>query len=261
VNASLEGYHYNEAASAIYQFLWPEFCDWYLEIVKPRLAGEGEDGAAARAAALRVLIRTLALAHPVMPFVTEEISEVLPGTREPLSQGPYPVADEALRDEGAESDMACLIEIISAVRTIRGEMNVKPGLEIAVVLLGLPEEQAALVQEHVETVRRLGRIGELVLNADTAPAKAAASPLTTGELYIPMEGIIDFRSEVARLEKEKGKLEKEIARYEKKLSRKDFIEKAPAEVVAKDRGILAESKERLAYLTGGLDRVLSWIGE
>jgi valyl-tRNA synthetase len=259
VNESLENYHYNEAASALYKFVWHEFCDWYLETIKPRLSAEGEDGDLARQVSLFVLRRLLALLHPFMPFVTEEISSRLPGAHGMLVKGPYPVPDERWRDGDAEEQMDLIIEIVNTVRTIRGEMNIKPSLEVEVMIRKLSPGKAAFVGRVSPVIARLARAGSLNLGDDDPPRESVTVPISCGELFVPLAGVIDFRAELKRLEKEIARVEKDIVRYEKKLSRKDFLERAPREVVAKNRRILAESVEKRDYFSRSRDRVVSWL--
>jgi valyl-tRNA synthetase len=259
VNESLESYHYNEAASALYQFAWHEFCDWYLETIKSRLSEEGEDGDLARQVSLYVLRRLLALLHPFMPFVTEEISSRLPGTHGMLVKGPYPEPDERWRDEGAEEHMNLIIEIVNTVRTIRGEMNIKPGLEVDVMVRKLSPEKTAFLGSVSPVIARLARASRLDLGDDPPPKESVTVPISCGELFVPLAGVVDFRAELKRIEKEIARVEKDIVRYEKKLSRKDFLERAPREVVAKDRRVLAESLEKRDYFARSRDRVVSWL--
>ncbi|MDB4285285.1 valine--tRNA ligase [bacterium] len=260
-NEALESYHFNEAAATLYQFAWHEFCDWYLEIVKPRLAEEDEEGRAARQVSLFVLLRLLGLLHPIMPFVTEEIASRLPGRRGMLVRGPYPAPEGRWRDRDAEERVGFLMEVVNTVRTIRGEMNIRPGQEVDIIIRNLPEEKESFLRETAPVVARLARAGKIEIGAVEPPKESAASPLSAGELFIPLAGIVDFRSEVKRLEKEIGRMEKEIGRYEKKLSRRDFLERAPKHVVEKDRRVLAESVEKREYLDRSRKRMLSWLGQ
>jgi valyl-tRNA synthetase len=259
VNTALEGYHFNEAASALYHFTWHEFCDWYLEIVKPRLAEESDGGNEARSVGLFTLLRLLHLLHPIMPFVTEEIADRLPGKRDLLIRSPYPRDGGRWKDEDAEEKMAFLIEVVNAVRNIRGEMNIKPSLRVKVIVNNLSDERREFLTAASPVVKNLARVGELVAGDLNPPRESATSPLSEGQLFVPLAGLVDFKAEVVRLDKEIARIEKEIRRYEKKLSRKDFLERAPQEVVAKDRRILGESIERRDYLGGSREKVLSWL--
>jgi valyl-tRNA synthetase len=261
VDKALEGYHFNQAASLLYQFIWHEFCDWYLEIVKPDLGADGEEGAVSRQIAQHSLQRLLALAHPIMPFVTEEIASRLPGSDGLLVNGPYPEVKEGWKDDEAEERVALVMEVVGTVRTIRGEMNIRPGVELDVLCRGLTQEMTKIISGLAPVIRRLGRIASLDMGEGVAPRKSAAAALSFGELHIPLEGIVDFRDEVKRLDKELTRLEKDIVRCEKKLAREDFVAKAPPEVVAKDRRILEESREKRGYVTEHREKILSWIEE
>jgi valyl-tRNA synthetase len=259
VNDALEDYLFNQAASLIYQFAWHEFCDWYLEVVKPDLAAEGDAGVKTRATARFVLLRLLALIHPLMPFVTEELAERIPGSQGRLVYGPYPTSESRWEDEEAEREVALLREVVSTVRTIRGEMNIKPGVELEVLLRGADEATAKKLEELAAVVKRLGRISVLEMREGPPPKKSAAASLSFAEMHIPLEGIVDFRDEVRRLDKDLARLEKDIGRCEKKLSREEFVAKAPAEIVAKERRILSESKEKREYALTHREKILSWI--
>ena len=176
-----------------------------------------------------------------------------------LVSAPYPLYVEDRKDGLAEEEMNFLIEVVNTVRTIRGEMNIKPNLEINIIVRNLPAGKKDLLSGAADMVRGLARAAAIELEDVEPPRESAASPLTSGEVIIPLAGIVDFREEVRRLEKELARLEKEIARYEKKLGRPEFVERAPKEVVEKDRRVLAESLERRDYLRNGRDRVLSWL--
>jgi valyl-tRNA synthetase len=256
VNRSLEEYVYNEAASALYQFTWHELCDWYLEIAKPRLADPGPAGEAARGTALFVLRRVLALLHPIMPFVTEEIASRLPGGGRPLALSPYPDADGRWPDPAAEEELSLVIEIVAAVRNIRGEMNVKPSLPVTIVLEEVPAGKAGLIEREAATIRRLANAAALRVNAGGEAGESAVAPLACGVLRVPLAGLVDFQAELRRLDKELAKVDADAAFIEKKLARPDFVANAPAEVVAKDRRRLDELREKRSLLAAGRERVL-----
>jgi valyl-tRNA synthetase len=260
VNRSLEEYVYNEAASALYQFTWHELCDWYLEIAKPRLAEQGASGEAARGTALFVLRRVLALLHPIMPFVTEEIASRLPGGGRQLALSAYPEADARWQDPAAEEELALVIEIVAAARNIRGEMNVKPSQPVTIVLEDVPAGKAALIGRETATIRRLANAAELRVNDGGESGEAAVAPLAFGVLRVPLAGLVDFQAELRRLDKELAKVDTDAAFLEKKLARPDFVANAPAEVVAKDRRRLEELREKRALLAAGRERALRIIG-
>jgi valyl-tRNA synthetase len=263
VNRSFEEYLYNEAASALYQFTWHEFCDWYLEMVKPRLnAADAADaaGAAARATALFVLRQVLALLHPIMPFVTEEIADRLPGGGRPLAISPYPVPDERWVDADAEAEMALVIELVAAARTIRGEMNIKSSLPVALVLDEVPAAAAAMLERERVIVGRLANAGTIRINQGAEAGEAATAALSCGVLRIPLVGVVDFAAELRRLDKDLAKVDVDAAFIEKKLGREDFVRNAPEQVVAKDRRRLEELREKRALLEASRARVALLVG-
>jgi valyl-tRNA synthetase len=255
VNRAFGDYVYNEAASALYQFTWHEFCDWYLEIVKPRLGAADASGEAARATAVSVLRRVLALLHPIMPFVTEEIADRLPGGGRPLAISPFPEPDERFADPDAEADLALVIEIVTAVRTIRGEMNIKPSLPVELVLEEVPPAAAAIVKRETAIVGRLANVRAIRLNEGAEAGESATAALSCGVLRLPLVGVVDFAAEVRRLDKDIAKAQNDAAFIEKKLAREDFVRNAPAEVVAKDRRRLEELREKLALLEASRARI------
>jgi len=260
VNRSFEEYLFNEAASALYQFTWHEFCDWYLEMVKPRLGATDASGEAARATAVFVLRRVLALLHPIMPFVTEEIADRLPGGGRPLAVSAYPAPDERWVDPGAEAEMALVIEIVSAVRNIRGEMNIKSSLPVDLVLENVPAAVAAMLFREAPIVKRLTNAREIRVNEPGDPGESATAALSCGVLRLPLLGVVDFTAELRRLDKDIAKVDADAAFIEKKLGREDFVAHAPAAVVAKDRRRLEELLEKRALLAASRERVAGIVG-
>jgi valyl-tRNA synthetase len=260
VNRSFEEYLFNEAASALYQFTWHEFCDWYLEMAKPRLGAADASGEAARSTAVHVLRRVLALMHPIMPFVTEEIADRLPGGGRPLAISPYPVPDERWPDFGAEAEMALVIEIVSAVRNIRGEMNIKPSLGVELVLEDISAATAAMLEREIIIIRRLANAREIRVNTGADAGESATAALSCGVLRLPLIGVVDFAAELRRLDKDLAKVDTDAAFIEKKLEREDFVRNAPAEVVAKDRRRLEELREKRTLLAASRVRVAGLSG-
>jgi valyl-tRNA synthetase len=259
VNTALEGFRFNEAASAMYQFAWHEFCDWYLEIIKPRLSSRGRNGGDARQVGLFVFRRFLALLHPLMPFVTEEISHGLPGSTDLLLAGPYPQPEDRWSDPGAEEQMALIVEFVNAVRTIRGEMNLEPGLEVEVKLRKASPTVIAILAEMGPTVKRLSRARSLDFGRESIPDKSATAPVSFGEIFVPLEGVVDFLVELRRLEKELARIEADVSRLRDKLGREEFLTRAPEEIVSKNRQRLAELLEKKKLLQGSREQVLSWM--
>ncbi|MGM0452252.1 MAG: valine--tRNA ligase [Thermodesulfobacteriota bacterium] len=251
VAEAIDGYHFNEAANTLYQFVWHEFCDWYLEAAKPSLYGKADESArqAALATLWRVLHDTLILLHSFIPFVTEEIWHKLPGTQSSImtAQFPGPAADAQTiyRDEAAEADMALIIGVITAVRNIRGEMNISPSVSLEVLVQSDEERVRSTISQYKSMIQTLARLESLtVTEAGEKPKATATAIVEDAVVSVYLEGVIDFSKEAARLDKEIAKLEKEIAGFSKKLENPDFTAKAPADVVEKVRAQYTASVEK-----------------
>jgi valyl-tRNA synthetase len=234
-----------EAARLLHGFAWSELADWAVELAKPRLAAGGGDAERAGATLAYALEVTLRLLHPVMPFVTEELGRALTGV-ETLTLGPWPAERPADVDPEAEAAMADLQEAIVALRRFRAEHRVPTGSRPRLVVVPAGDAQAGLFRAEADSVRRLARL-EAVEVGSTPPAVPTAKLLAAGaELYLPLEGLLDLDDERARLDRELATLGAERDRAEAKLANPDFLEKAPAPVVAKARERLAEVDEALA---------------
>ena len=250
---SLDSYYFNQYAQVLYQFLWHEYCDWYLEIVKPDFYGEdAEAGAQARSVAATVLEKVLVLLHPVMPFITEEIWHKLPHTSgESIMKEAFPEAQAHRIDPEAEAQMETLMAVIVAIRNIRGEMNVSPALKVEVVCLCEQGSELDLLIEHERTIAGLAKVSRLAAaraGEMNKPRYAAGALVGNMEVFVVLKDILDFESESNRLQKELSKLEKEFGLTHRKLSNDDFLQKAPAEVIEKEReknARLAEKMEKL----------------
>jgi valyl-tRNA synthetase len=252
VQSALEEYRFNDAASALYQFIWHEYCDWYLELSKSAL--NQEKGSAERKAAQTVLVHVLETAlrllHPIMPFITEEIWQLIPeGVRRKASEGktesimvaPFPVADDALINAGIEQDMQMVMDLILAIRNIRGEMNIAPSMQITVVVKVENKELGEHLEKSAGYAKTLARIKELRIGvAEDKPTNVATAVIKGAEVYVPLEGILDLTQERDRLQKEIAKISKDIEVFSKKLSNKNFVDKAPKDVVEKDTAKLEE---------------------
>lgn len=262
VAENLDDYRFNDAAGGVYQFVWHEFCDWYLEAVKPALYGnEGEDR---KKASLRVLWRvihdTLVLLHPFMPFVTEEIWHKLPGTEGSVMKAVFPSdatdAGVAAHDARAESEMELVIEVITGIRNIRGEMNISPALSLDVTARSQDEATRKIIQQHGDIIINLAKLGSFsVEESGERPRSSASAVAGNAEIFVSLEGIIDFTKEIGRLEKEIAKLTKELRAASKKLGNEDFLAKAPEKVIAKAREkheILVEKRQKLQ---SGLEKI------
>jgi valyl-tRNA synthetase len=261
VSESLDGYRFNDAAGALYNFVWHEFCDWYLEAVKPTLYGK--EGANRKDATLSVLWRvlhdTLILLHPFIPFVTEEIWNKLPGSKGSIMKAVFPLdsADyDSCQDTQAESTMALITGIISGIRNIRGEMNISPSLSLAVSVHSQETSIRNTVSQYKDMIINLARLESLsVENTGQRPKSAATSVVENATIYVHLEGIIDFAQEIHRLEKEIIKLMDELNIVTKKLHNEDFLEKAPKHVVEKVKERYDSLMEKQQKLKKNLNKI------
>ncbi len=238
VTRALDEFHLNEAVDNLYAFFWREFCDWYLELIKPRLYGNDPAGRdLALGIGIHVLRNIVQLLHPVIPFITEEIWHGLKLPTEPdIIVSAWPVADSNYFDASAENDLALLQQVIGAIRNVRGEMNVPPTKQAQVLIKSSNTEHLRLIDRNRIYLTSLARLGELVLGSDlTKPRYSASSVVADLEIFMPLEGLIDIEVERNRLTKEIVRLETQIEAINAKLLNKDFLAKAPKEVVDRER--------------------------
>jgi valyl-tRNA synthetase len=259
VEAALTDYRFNDVASTLYQFIWHEYCDWYLELSKPALYEE--KGSASRKATQTVLAHVLETAlrllHPIMPFITEEIWQTLPeGVRsqaQSIMISRFPAADEKRINAEIEQDMQMVMDTILAIRNIRGEMNIAPSTQINVIVKVETKELGAHLEKSAGYVQTLARLSTLRIGVNETKPKAAATGVIKGaEVYVPLEGILDLAQERDRLMKEIAKISKDIDVFSRKLSNKDFVDKAPKAVVEKDTAKLEEFKVKREKLEQSL---------
>ena len=232
---ALDSYAFDQAANTLYQFIWHEFCDWYLELIKPQLYDKDDPVTRGRCQSvlLKVLSAIVRLLHPFVPFITEEIWQQLPGEPGSVMVAPYPQPDPALANPEAEAEMRLVMDTIAAIRNIRGEMNVPPATQVEVFLQSPETEPLEALSRHQQAIKILARVQALHCNADGGPPAAAAKAVVDRvDIFMPLTGIIDFTEEARRLEKEMQKLSKDLDQAQRKLSNEDFLAKAPAEVVA-----------------------------
>ncbi len=257
VNEAVAGYRFDLAAQAIYDFTWNEYCDWYLELSKPVLtsgdASEAQERGT-RQTLVRVLEALLRLAHPTMPYITEEIwQRVAPlagVTGATVMRQPYPQAGDFTPDVGAEGEMQWVMDFIVGVRKIRSGMNIAPSKALPVLLQNGSAEDQNRLERNGLFLQRLARTESITwLNAGDSAPESATSLVGEMQLLVPMAGLIDKEAELARLAREMGKLEKDIERMQGKLSNEAFTAKAPAELVEKERARLAEVQTALAQLS------------
>jgi valyl-tRNA synthetase len=236
---AVEGYHFNHYAHVLYQFVWHEYCDWYLEMIKPDFYGENATAKlTAQSIAVKVLEQILILLHPVMPFVTEEIWQKLPTSRESIMAASFPSFEEPRVDAEAEEQMALIMEVITGIRNIRGEMNIPPATKVEVLCFTDGVAEKKLLHEHTSTICDLSRLANLKLASAgevSKPRMAAGAIAGNVEVFVLLKDVLDFDSESKRLEKELAKLEKEFGYTQKKLSNEDFLGRAPADVIEKER--------------------------
>ena len=253
VHRALGGYRFDLAVQAIYEFAWHDYCDWYLEFSKPLLAQDEGTARDTRATLLAVLEQLMRLAHPFIPFLTEEIwqrvSPLAGAGGDTVMLAAFPHADEAHIDAAAESDVTWLQQAIIAVRNIRGELGIPPGRKLVLMLRNAGDEERRRVAEHGLLLSTMAKL-ESVTVLDTAEAPASATQVIgQTELLVPLAGLIDVDAECARLEREEEKLGKEIDKLQLRLGNPGFVDKAPPEVVARERARLAELKGAREALT------------
>ena len=267
VNTQIDEYDFHGAVQTLYHFFWDDFCDWYIELAKAGVTAEvsSPERDTARARMISILEQALRLLHPFMPYLTEELWQKLPikhsqlldhayaGAQATIMLAAYPKGESSLIDEPAESEMKAVIDLISRVRNIRSEMNIKPGERVR-VLVAANETLRNTFSNSSDQIARLARASEIKIDERLDGGKAAARAVLAGgaEVAIPLEGLIDFGQERARLSKEKDKLQKEAAKLETQLDNADFVARAPAEKVEELRTRIADIAQR----TTALDQML-----
>ncbi|MFI5366336.1 MAG: class I tRNA ligase family protein, partial [Candidatus Binatia bacterium] len=256
VRAAFTAYRFNDGALALYQFIWHEYCDWYVELVKLPLYGtDVSSKRRVQTVLVHTLEHALRLLHPFMPFVTEEIWQALPAakTTESIMIAPYPTADAAWRDAAAEAAVAQLIDAVRSVRNIRSELGIPPNTALSVRLAADGRrDQVSFIEPYMKALAKVD--GVEVLAAGQRPAgEPSALVEGLGEVFVPLRGVVDPGEVRKRLERDLAKVEKELSGVEAKLSRADFIDRAPADIVDKERRRAATLRER----KGTLDRHLA----
>ena len=254
VNAGLDGFRFNEAAAAAYRFVWNVFCDWHLELAKPLFMGDDEAAKAeTRATTAFVLDQALKLLHPFMPFVTEELWAQT-GTRDSqLITAAWPQLD-GLTDTDAQAEMDWLIGLVTDLRRLRAEMNIPPGAQLDVAVIGASTETLARLERQDTLVKRMARLAS-VTASDSAPQASAQTVVGEATYALLLAGVIDFDAERARIGKEIAKLEGEIKRLEGKLGNERFIANAPEALVAEQREKLADYATQRDKMAEALERL------
>jgi valyl-tRNA synthetase len=262
VSAALDDYRFNEAASAAYNFVWHELCDWYIEAIKPSLYGKKGEASQKNTLSVlwRVLRDTLILLHPFMPFVTEEIWHKLPGTQGSVMKSVFPTdtpeAKDLARNTNAEKAMQTVIDVITGVRNIRGEMNVAPSLALKATLRTRETHIRDVAEANTDMIMDLAKLETFRIEASGEKPRASATAIIDGAtIFASLEGIIDTDKESARLQKEIDKLDKELIGVSKKLSNGGFLNKAPREIVAKVKDKHAQLSQKREKLQTNLDKL------
>ncbi|CAM3318563.1 valine--tRNA ligase [Paenibacillus lupini] len=256
VTRLIDSYEFGETGRILYNFIWDDLCDWYIEFAKLNLYGTDEQAKRATQSVLAyVLDRTQRLIHPFMPYISEEIWQHLPHEGESITVAAWPLYDEALEAPEAVKEMELLMDIIRAVRNVRAEVNVPMSKKVELLIKPSGEAEAAIVSRNEEFVRRFCGTSLLETGvAIAAPDKAMTAIVTGAELYLPLAGLIDISQEITRLEKEVATLNSEVERVEKKLNNEGFVAKAPAKVIEEERAKMMDYADKR-------DKVLARIAE
>jgi valyl-tRNA synthetase len=254
VTENLENFELGIALQKVYEFIWEEFCDWYIELVKPRLFDREDDTRLEVQWVLNHVLGTaMKLLHPYMPFVTEEIYMHLINDDESIMISEWPTYDEKLHFPGDEKDMELIMASIKAVRNIKAEMNVPPAKKNKLIFVAGAAE-SDVIKSGTKFIERLAGASEIVVQSDKAgiPSDAVTAVVPGAEIFIPLEDLVDIAKELERLEKEKANLEKELQRVDSKLNNEGFVSKAPAKVIEEER-------EKKARYTEMYEKVLARI--
>lgn len=253
ITTSIEKYRFNDAAGAAYKFVWNNFCDWYLELLKPVFSGEDEVAKKeAQACVAYVLAQIYKLLHPFMPFMTEELWQLTAKRDTLLCHADWPVQTES--DDEAAAEINWLIQLVSEIRSVRAEMGIKPSMIMALTVIGANEDTKTRVGTHAAAITRLARV-EPVSLADNAPKGSAQIVIGEATYCLPLEGIVDFTEERSRLEKELKSLDGEISRIEKKLGNERFVANAPEAVVEEERGKLTGYQSQKEKVGAAFNRI------
>jgi valyl-tRNA synthetase len=234
VNDALAAYRFHEAANRIYDFFWSEFCDWYIELIKPRLLADKETSGKACANLVRVFEASLRLLHPMMPFITEEIWQAIYEGNPPkksIALAAFPQADQMQADIAAEVDMAILQDLIVSVRNVRAELKVEPKVRVPIEVFAHESEIRRMIEQNRGAVERLANVEKITFVENSLAKQADARSTARFDVQVVYERKIDVAAECERLKKELEKMEKEIANGQRQLGNEKFLAKAPAKVI------------------------------
>ena len=260
VRRGFNEYRFNDAAHALYQFVWHEFCDWYLEWIKGDLYGDDPQvKITGRTVLFTVLERIIKMLHPITPFVTEEMWSALPGDRSSIMAEPFPEEIGAWDNGAAEDEAALFMGVVTGLRNIRSETGIHPSAQVKATVICPDADKGKLLQENSKAVLALTRVEELQILAEGKRPRGAASYIFNEiEIFVPLAGLVDVEQELAKLEKEQGKVSGQLKKVEAKLGNSKFLANAPAQVVAGEKekqetlsaklAKIRESRERLNHL-------------
>ncbi|MFW6381812.1 MAG: class I tRNA ligase family protein, partial [Bacillota bacterium] len=258
IDRALDRYDFGQMSKLLYDFIWSEFCDWYIEALKSRLYQEQDPRArkTAQYLAVYVLNNILRLLHPVMPAITEEIWQKLPGTRKSIMISSWPEIDEETIDHQAEKEMGIIMDVIRSIRNIRNNMKVDPSRRIE-ALLQADQEKIELLERGADYINNLAKVEELELETELTqkPDKASTDIVEDIEIILPLAGMVDIDREIERIEKEIEDVESEIARAEGKLDNEGFVNKAPEHLVEAEQEKLEEYTDKKEKLQARLEEL------
>jgi valyl-tRNA synthetase len=259
VTRSLDEYRFNDAAASIYNFIWHEYCDWYLEVSKPALYGKisPERKRATQRTLKEVFGAMMQLLHPFMPFVTEELWQALSGSDEnSIMVSRFPAVREEWSQKEAEKEMEMLMDIITSVRNIRGEMRIPPSVKLKVLISVADEATRASVENGAGYIVNLATLESLTVEVNLVEPKGVATGVIgSTKIFVPLAGIVDIAGEKARLEKELAKVSKDLEQSSRKLANHDFRDKAAPEIIEKEEGKLKSFQEKFSALEGALKKL------
>ncbi len=251
---AMDKFEINNASKIIYAFVWNDFCDWYIELSKNRLYSNNDEiKSAVLTRALTLFENLLKIVHPYMPFITEELWQLIEkrNDSDSIVISKYPVIDEELIDDNAETEMEFVQDIITSIRNIRGEMNIAPSRQVKAFI-----KSTSVADYQIDYIKKLARVEEIIIDENIQKPKASASSvLKNCEIYIPLEGLIDLDVERTRLQKEISRIEGSLAGIEKKLANEKFVNNAALEVVEKERNKKSDWEKNLKKLKDILDNL------
>jgi valyl-tRNA synthetase len=245
-----ENLRFNDAASTLMKFIWDEFCSWYLELTKDRIYNQEdrEGQLTAKYILLDVMQASMRLLHPIMPFITEEVWQGIktqfPMEEEALIIALYPIADESMISNKISNEMSFIQETITAIRNLRKQINLNPGVEVEITVVTQDAGVDTLYKEYLGYLAKLAKVSNLIFTSDK-PEGAIAAVVGSTTLYLSLEGLIDMEAEREKLNKQIEKLQKEFDGIERKLGNESFISRAKPEVVEKEKEKYNEVKEKL----------------